>query len=49
VFEDVSLNGSVSLILIDLDNQQVVEERFLSRRDGRKDESLFRSKQQNNQ
>ena len=62
VFEDVSLNGSVSLILIDLDDQQVVEERFLSRRDGRKDESLqkilssilsdeslFRSKQQNNQ
>jgi hypothetical protein len=44
VFEDVSLNGSVSLILIDLDNQQVVEERFLSRRDGRKDESLFKFK-----
>ena len=49
VFEDVSLNGSVSLILIDLDYQQVVDERFLSRRDGRKDESLFKFKQQNNQ
>ena len=43
MLEGVSLNNSFSLILLDLEKQKVVEERFLPRRDGRKDESLFKS------
>ena len=43
MLEGVCLNGSVSLILLDLDKQIVVEERFLPRRDGREQISLFKS------
>lgn len=43
MLEGVSFNNSFSLILIDLDGQKVVEERFLPRRDGITYESLFKT------
>jgi hypothetical protein len=39
--EGISFNNSFSLILLDLDNQKVVEERLLPRRDGKQEKSLF--------
>jgi len=40
--EGITVNNSLSLILIDPDKQKVVEERFLPRRDEKKDKSLFK-------
>ena len=39
----LKFNSSFSLILLDLDKQKVVEERFLPRRDGIRIKSLFKS------
>ena len=44
--KDVKFNNSFSLILLDLDKQQVVEERFLPRHDGQVYESLFKNTKQ---
>ena len=43
MLEDVSFNNSFSLILLDLNKQKVIEERFLPRRDGVEYKSLFKS------
>lgn len=42
MLEGVSFNNSFSLILLDLNKQKVVEERFLPRRDGVEYKSLFK-------
>ena len=43
-FEDIKVYDPISLILVDLNEQRVTEERFLRRHDGKEQESLFRDK-----
>ena len=39
--EGVKVNNSFSLILVDIKEQRVVEERFIPRHDGKEQKSLF--------